>query len=492
MKNLFILMTFLIVTTLNAQDNNEPLYLEITFPAQSDTVNADRVRLSGHTQTDAILRINDRRVALFPQGSFATRVDLQEGMNQIIITAQRGDELVQDILFIYRPETRESLRREPTAINKATVAPLHDVWLMNGEYLSVEFQGSPGGQAVFSVEKLAKDIPMVELPPAQSHGVEGVYHGIIKLQELPEGRALSIEFELAGVDGKKKRRQAEGKLYILSDQMPLIGQTSKPAFIHAVSKGYVPISRIQDSVKVHIIGREADRFKIDLLNRTGYIDAHDIKLLSSGSPLPRTTVGAPQIRQDKEWFHLIVPIGERVPYETSVTIEPLTVNLTLWGARQASHWITYPNIAIDLITLNLEQTDEFVFQLSATLNQARPWGHKVVYKEGALHLSIRRQPLINPRNPVQNLAFAIDPGHGGEETGAVSPLGVFEKDINWQWAQALEALLRQNGARVIQTRTGDETVSLQQRIERAEAADALFFISLHNNVTTAFGNLLSA
>lgn len=491
MNYFYIVLGIFLAGTLKAHDD-EPLFLDITFPTQSDTVNADRVRISGNTLPDATLRINTQRVELFPQGSFATRVDLVEGMNQIILTAQKNDEVVQDILFIYRPPKKTSLPAEPTVIEKNYAQPADDVWLRNGDYLLVEFLGSPGGQASFSVEKFIKDSPMIELSASENNGITGVYQGMIKLVDVPQDRELDIDFELVGVDGRKKSRRAPGRLFVMSDYMPRIGHTIESTFVHATSKSYTPFTRLPDSVQVHIIGREHGRYKIDLQNRNGFIDVEDIKLDPVGTPLPRATLAAPNFVQDKEWFHIVLPIGKKLPFVTTVIQHPLRYELTLFGAEQVSHWVTYPNSAIDLVNLELQQKDEYVFSLIAELNQDKSWGHKVVYENGELHFSIRRQPMIDPQNPVQNIIFALDPGHGGDETGAVSPLGVMEKDVNWMWAEALAAILRQHGARVFLTRYRDETVSLPERIERAEAAQAHIFLSLHNNATSASGNPLSA
>ncbi|MBN1482767.1 N-acetylmuramoyl-L-alanine amidase [candidate division KSB1 bacterium] len=491
MKPIFFFF-FIVAYTVTAQTTNDLLYLDITFPSKSDTVNADKVRLSGHTLPNAILRINGQKIDLYPQGSFATRVDLDEGMNQIIVVAQQGDQIVRDILFIFRPETLKNLQPQPTIIDRVLVEPREDIWKMNGDYLTVKFKGSPGGRAQFRVEKLGKDFPMVELSSHETNGITGIYAGTIKLQGAPYDKALEIEFELSGQDNKRKRLTAPGKLTILPDNIPVIGQTIKPSFIHAAAHGYAPITRIPDSVKVHVIGRDGTRYKIDLLNRSGFIETRDIHLLTFGSPRPLTTISAPHINQDKDWLYLVMPIGERLPFQTTAGANPHTVELTVWGARQASHWITYPNTAIDLVNLVLSQADEHVFKLSVELKQQRAWGHKVFYKNGALHLAIRRQPMLDPANPVKNLIFAIDPGHGGEETGATSPLGTYEKDVNRLWADELLKLLWRNGAYAIKTREDDETVSLEERIELAEKANAHFFISLHNNATTAYGNPLSA
>lgn len=80
----------------------------------------------------------------------------------------------------------------------------------------------------------------------------------------------------------------------------------------------------------------------------------------------------------------------------------------------------------------------------------------------------------------------IDPGHGGEQEGAVSPGGVAEKDLALQISRRLAARLRAAGARVVLTRTADVTVPLAARAAVANAIRADLFISVHlNSMPTA-------
>ncbi len=53
--------------------------LQITYPASNDTVNGDRLRISGFTESGAAVSINGKRIPLTPQASFVARVDLMEG-----------------------------------------------------------------------------------------------------------------------------------------------------------------------------------------------------------------------------------------------------------------------------------------------------------------------------------------------------------------------------------------------------------------------------
>jgi N-acetylmuramoyl-L-alanine amidase len=78
--------------------------------------------------------------------------------------------------------------------------------------------------------------------------------------------------------------------------------------------------------------------------------------------------------------------------------------------------------------------------------------------------------------------IVIDAGHGGHDSGTVSPGGVEEKDVVLDVALRLGRLLRQRlGADVIYTRTNDTFVPLETRTAIANQAQADLFISIHAN-----------
>lgn len=84
------------------------------------------------------------------------------------------------------------------------------------------------------------------------------------------------------------------------------------------------------------------------------------------------------------------------------------------------------------------------------------------------------------RDP-SRVTVVIDPGHGGADTGAVSPHGLPEKDANLRLAKAVAEALEARGVRVVMTRTGDAAVALYDRPKVAHAAGADAFISIHHN-----------
>lgn len=78
---------------------------------------------------------------------------------------------------------------------------------------------------------------------------------------------------------------------------------------------------------------------------------------------------------------------------------------------------------------------------------------------------------------------ALDPGHGGKETGAIGPTGLREKDVVLEIAKRSAVLLSKAGISTLLTRSDDTQVSLEERTARANAFDADLFVSIHCNAS---------
>ncbi len=97
-------------------------------------------------------------------------------------------------------------------------------------------------------------------------------------------------------------------------------------------------------------------------------------------------------------------------------------------------------------------------------------------------------PLPAPNVAPPTRTVVIDAGHGGEETGAIGPGNVFEKDITLDIAGRLSALLaKEAGVRCVLTRTSDTLVALDERAAIANHEKAAVFLSIHANSSRATG-----
>ena len=78
------------------------------------------------------------------------------------------------------------------------------------------------------------------------------------------------------------------------------------------------------------------------------------------------------------------------------------------------------------------------------------------------------------------LTVAVDPGHGGEDPGAIGKRGTQEKEVTLSIAQHLQRLIEaERGMRVLLTRDGDFFVPLRERVEKARRVQADLFVSIH-------------
>lgn len=95
--------------------------------------------------------------------------------------------------------------------------------------------------------------------------------------------------------------------------------------------------------------------------------------------------------------------------------------------------------------------------------------------------SVVVEPIIVPARKYQDRKYiVIDPGHGGADCGSTRN-GIYEKDITLDVSKRVVELLEKKGYIVQMTRTTDETVSLQDRVEFTENIAPDIFVSIHVN-----------
>ncbi|MSQ89054.1 MAG: N-acetylmuramoyl-L-alanine amidase [Betaproteobacteria bacterium] len=89
-------------------------------------------------------------------------------------------------------------------------------------------------------------------------------------------------------------------------------------------------------------------------------------------------------------------------------------------------------------------------------------------------------PLPGKPKVARLATIVIDPGHGGEDPGALGRMGSREKDITLTIAKRLKALIdAEPGMRAVLTRDADFYVPVQMRVDKARRVKADLFVSVH-------------
>jgi N-acetylmuramoyl-L-alanine amidase len=85
----------------------------------------------------------------------------------------------------------------------------------------------------------------------------------------------------------------------------------------------------------------------------------------------------------------------------------------------------------------------------------------------------------------RSIIVALDPGHGGEDPGAIGRRGTREKNVTLAIARKIRALIdREPGMRTMLTRDDDYFVPLNVRVEKARRVRADLFVSIHADAFT--------
>ena len=114
---------------------------------------------------------------------------------------------------------------------------------------------------------------------------------------------------------------------------------------------------------------------------------------------------------------------------------------------------------------------------------------------GVLLRSFGTSLFVNAAERNRDYTVVIDPGHGGEDCGAIGKSGVYEKDLNLVFSRLIGDMLEERSISVVYTRTDDKMLysaeenvkglrkisDLKNRVKIAVEYPECIFISVHMN-----------
>ncbi|WP_395010327.1 N-acetylmuramoyl-L-alanine amidase [Undibacterium sp.] len=142
----------------------------------------------------------------------------------------------------------------------------------------------------------------------------------------------------------------------------------------------------------------------------------------------------------------------------------------------------YPAKPVDPITALIEKGE---WQKDDALTAAMSGNSKAENADGkadnkADNKSEQKSDRPAGSQQIRMITIALDPGHGGEDPGAIGRAGSREKDVVLAIAKRLKQKLEQeDNMRVMLTRDGDFFVPLQTRVKKARGVQADLFVSIH-------------
>ncbi len=149
----------------------------------------------------------------------------------------------------------------------------------------------------------------------------------------------------------------------------------------------------------------------------------------------------------------------------------------------------YPKVAKDPLlaladNMNMAGDDPLAAVIDQ-LNTKRPTAAAPTV-QGQIAPTTPRVPSSTPRRSGSRpILIAIDPGHGGEDPGAIGPRGTREKDIVLAIGRQLRDIINSKpNMRAYMTRDADFFVPLHVRVQKARRVKADVFVSIHADAFT--------
>jgi len=246
--------------------------------------------------------------------------------------------------------------------------------------------------------------------------------------------------------------------------------------------GGAKMTYLDTNIVLKVIDSSLTDYKVQLSEyHTAYVAKANVVANSTLRLLPENLSGSWFVGGEGKFDIVSVSLPNRLPYKSVQQISPSRIVVDLFGVTSNTNWITQRGANTYIKQVWYEQPEDDVLRVFIELDKPVHWGYSVGYDSttSRLKIMVKRPP---EKLRLRDLVIAIDPGHGGTNTGAAGKnTKVLEKNLTLQYAKALQQLLERKGATVIMTRTTDADVSQPERTALLKKAEPDLLISIHFN-----------
>ncbi len=441
-------------------------------------------------------------------GNFLAMIEIPRGEEYLLTveaTSDKGTTKVERT--VHYPDWWQAMPEEPLAIHQSRQRPEENQVLQAGDTLHIAVQGSPGADATFQLgDRDATYFMMERSYPGGPAGRGGIYTATYRVspEDLPGSGSTSmipitvtlqkgngsVSKELPGkvsftaenpyriIEVKPEHElKNNGWLYRLRDnELNLLSSTfggsgHPTTVIHYLNEGtrYKAIGRAGSYYRVTIPGSD----------NTYLIQQGMVNELAH-SELIEPVLDSAEITEDSQKVRVTLKTSERFPYTIHDSSDGLEI--VLKGVN-VTEYFSSPSLPAGVADFDLEPLsagDGSNHRISIDLGWDMT-GFKPYWDGSNLAVEFYKPPEVNPEKPLDGKTIIIDPGHGGDDYGAVGPGSLYEKDVVLEMSFYLKELLEEAGADILMTRTEDIFVNLYDRPERIDNYNADLLISVHAN-----------
>ncbi len=503
-----------------------PLDLTVVYPKDGQKIPAvDSTFIFGSVKPGASLAINGTIIEVHREGGWLAFLPVSPGEFVFEIAAAMDDIVDTATVRVYLPEFPD-YSYDRLYFRAGSLEPSKSIWVLPGDEISLSFAGTPYCNAFAIAQGFGDTIHMQESPPrhyylgrsvfseddrpvlqtVDSMLVRGLYTGTMTapdtvcdsltvfyylyppslaqiswmLKHGTEWKSRSLPYHTFGSLPPLKAETTLVPIRIMDPgQLRVVELTDSLTVIRTGAlKGYLCVHQ-PAGIQLALVGKDDRWLKVRLSpHQYGWVPDTAAIVLPEGTAVPHSYISLVQTVNHPDRVSIRAATSARHPFRVVENLDEQSITVFIYGADSDTDWIRYDNSDSLIDHIVWFQPEPGVYGLKVYLTEDRIWGYDGYYRGNEFRFDIRKFP--SWKRSISDFRFVIDPGHG-PDPGAVGPTGLTEKDANLAIARRLQRDLEREGAEVILTRRGDDSVALYDRpkIAIGEAAD--IFVSIHNN-----------
>ncbi|MBR5871532.1 MAG: family 10 glycosylhydrolase [Clostridia bacterium] len=472
-----------------------PADITVTVPYNNFRYDEAGTYLLGQSNPAGVLYCNGQVVSRTKSGYFSFYTPLSDGANTFVFT-QNGEEYVHTVWKNASPpkaeapeatedavtETVETLAPEPI-LTDASPASLTAVSFRDGLHVSVR------ANADAAVTARLGDTALVLSAGKMREDGTAVFEGVLSLGSPDVGAVLSLgTLSFDAVWGEHALHIDGGEVYSMGDGAVIGVTVTRDSTQMKISPtswyydDYIPTSAGMTVSAYEISGGYA---KVMLAGNTAYLDASGIAVTEAVGGLAMFGEMTTELRGEE--ICLVIPSSQNVP--VNCVKADNTFRVTLYrGYTDANTAKLSDNPILSSVSFVNGGEDEGAYTVYTFGLHARDnfYGFRVLYEDGRIVIALRGPMAadLNAAQPLAGRTVILDAGHGGTDTGTLTPgthRALNEKDCNLQIVLALAPKLEALGAEVILLREDDSTVDIYDRMDAVDAIAPDLLLSIHQN-----------
>lgn len=446
-----------------------PTKLSISRPATDITTTASDYFITGNSNPKYKLTMNGELVTTRGKGgSFGVYVPVESGKN--VYTFKQGKTSLSLTI------TKGDSSFAPTTTVVSSMGPEYDCATFSGNKINLSCIAPSGGSVIATVG--GRRVAMKQNVATAKSGVPAYYSASTTAGNVSHTRNLGPVTYTLTYNGKITQYNSEGSVFLAPKGGKLVVQVKNNAASiykdHARSY-FIETARLGAVDYVTDIGNTSYQ-----LSSGGWIPKSSVVPLTGNVSVNNNITDVSyQIGNKGEQ---LVLSGTSAPFFRAYQ-QPDKLTVKLFHTNGIPNFTLNKSKLFSEVNVTKEgDATTLVFSLSG---RQKLWGYDIKYDKGVTTIYAKYAPTLSSSSqPLSGITVALDAGHGGADPGAIGIPGTdgpMEKDINLDTSIAVQKRLESLGATVIQLRSEDTDLSLNDRMTMTQDVYADFFISLHCN-----------